>query len=150
MVRGLKPCLQLALVMLVLTACSQTATKPDTPAVNLGEAYRLAAAAYEEQDWATSEKHYLTLTQRAPEESEPWFKLGNIYARTARLDGAVRCYREALVRDSRNVKAWHNMAVTQLRNSGESFRELEMLVDEDDPLHAKSVRIQQAINELVN
>ena len=150
MVRGLNPYLQIALVMLTLTACGQSATKPDTPAVNLGETYRLAAAAYAEQDWAASEKHYLALTQGAPEESEPWFKLGNIYARTARLDGAVRCYREALVRDSRNIKAWHNMAVAQLRNSGESFHELERLVDEDDPLHEKSVRIQQAINELVN
>ena len=150
MVRGLNPCLQVALVVLTLTACGQTATKPDAPAINLGETYRLAAAAYEEQDWAASEKHYLRLTQHAPEESEPWFKLGNVYARNARLDGAVRCYREALIRDSRDAKAWHNMAVTQLRNSGESFRELEMLVDEDDPLHEKSVRIQQIINELVN
>lgn len=150
MVRGLGLCAQVALALLTLTACGQTTTKPDAPAVNLGETYGLAAAAYEEQDWVASEKHYLTLTQGAPEEVEPWFKLGNIYARTGRLDAAVKCYREALVRDSRNAKAWHNMGVTQLRNSGESFRELEMLVDEADPLHEKSVRIQRTIDELVN
>lgn len=136
---------------MTLAACEQTPTKPDQPAMqNLAEIYRLAAAAYDEQDWVASEKHYLNLTRNAPEEVEPWFKLGNVYARAQRFDRAIVCYREALVRDSRNVKAWHNMAVVQLRESGKSFLELEMLVEESDPLHEKSVRIQQAINELVN
>ncbi len=149
--RGLIRHLLVAFLALLLAACEETPTKPDKPkAQNLAEIYRLAAAAYDEQDWAASEKHYVNLTRGAPEEVEPWFKLGNVYAHTQRYDRAIACYREALVRDTRNVKAWHNMAVTQLRESGASFLELEMLTDDDDPLHEKSVRIQRAIDELVN
>ncbi len=143
--------LAVILLALALGACAQTSTKPDqATAQDLAEIYRLAATAYDEQDWAASEQHYLNLTRGAPEEVEPWFKLGNVYARTQRYDRAIACYREALVRDSRNVKAWHNIAVTQLREAGASFLELEMLTQDDDPLHEKSVRIQRAIDELVN
>lgn len=149
--RGLIRCLLAGLLALALGACSQSPAKPDKPAAqDLAEIYRLAAAAYEAQDWAASERHYLNLTRGAPEEVEPWFKLGNVYARTQRYDRAIACYREALVRDSRNLKAWHNIAVTQLREAGASFLELEMLTAEDDPLHEKSVRIQRTIDELVN
>lgn len=138
-------------VAIALCACAQTPSKRDeADKPNLAETYALAAKAYEEQDWKASEKHYLALTRGSPEEVEPWFKLGNVYARTQRFDLAIRCYREALVRDSRYAKAWHNMAVTQLRDAGQSFLELEMLVGEDDPLHEKSVRMRQSIDELVN
>lgn len=140
----------LCALCLVLAACEQTPTKPSTPSANLPEVYNAASAAYAEQNWSEAERQYLTLTREAPAEVEPWFKLGNIYARTLRSDLAIRAYREALVRDSRHVKAWHNMAVTQLREAGNSFHELEILVDGDDPLHEKSVRIQKAIDELVN
>ena len=90
------------------------------------------------------------MTQKAPEEAEPWFKLGNIYARTLRIELAIQFYREALVRDPRNVKAWHNMAVVQLRQAGKSFGEVELLVEPDNELHKKSVKIQESINALVN
>ena len=42
------------------------------------------------------------------------------------------------------------MAVIQLRQAGKSYEELELLVKPGDPLHAKSVKIQQFIDELVN
>jgi len=139
------------MLVVVLAGCEQSPTKPDAkPKLNLAETYNLAAAAYKEQDWVEGEKQYFLLTREAPEEFEPWFKLGNIYARTQRFDRAIACYREALIRDSRNAKAWHNMAVTQLRDSGKSFLELEMLVEDDDPLHEKSIRIQQSIEELLD
>ena len=91
--------------MLVASGCTQTPTTPDTKPIDLDEVYGLAAEADEEQNWGASEKHYRTLTQKAPEEAEPWFKLGNIYARTLRIELAIQFYREALVRDPRNVKA---------------------------------------------
>ena len=42
------------------------------------------------------------------------------------------------------------MAIIQLRDAGKSFGELQQLVESDDPLHAKSVKIQNTIDELVN
>ena len=134
----------------LLSGCEQTPTKPDKPKINLAETYSLAAKAYDEQNWAESEKHYTTLIQNAPGEAEPWFKLGNIYARTKRSELALKAYRETLVRNTQHKKAWHNMAIIQLRDAGKSFGELQQLVESDDPLHAKSVKIQNTIDELVN
>jgi cytochrome c-type biogenesis protein CcmH/NrfG len=125
-------------LMLVASGCTQTPTTPDTKPIDLDKVYGLAAEAYE------------TLAQNAPEEAEPWFKLGNIYARTLRIELAIQCYREALVRDPRNVKAWHNMGVVQLRHAGKSFEEVELLVEPDNELHKKSVKIRESINALVN
>lgn len=136
--------------LLAALGCEQTPTKPDAPPINLAEVYSLAAKAYAEQDWEGSEKHYATLTRKAPEEAEPWFKLGNIYARTQRPALAIQYYRETVVRDSQHIKAWHNMAIIQLRVARQSFVELEMLVKPDNPLHQKSVKIQKAIDDLVN
>ena len=137
-------------LLLVALGCTQTPTKPEPPRVDLSEVYKLAAEAYDKQEWSTSEEHYLTLSRKAPEEAEPWFKLGNIAVRTNRPELAVEFYRETLVRDAQHVRAWHNMAIVQLRTAGQSFAELEMLLKPDDPLHEKSVKVQKAINELVN
>jgi Flp pilus assembly protein TadD len=140
----------LAALLIALPACKQTATKADEQPIDLAVVYGLAATAYGEQNWGEAEKHYRTLTQAAPIEVEPWFKLGNIYARTLRPKLAIKFYREALVRDSQYIKAWHNMAVMQLREAGKSFAELELLVEPGDALYKKSIKIQKAINELVN
>jgi len=138
-------------VLVALLACEQTQTKPDEDQpLDLVEVYNLAAQAYAEKNWTESEKYYVTLTREAPGEAEPWFKLGNIYARTLRPEFAVKAYRETLVRDNRHVKAWHNMAVIQLREAAESFSHVEQLAEEGDALYKKSVKIQHTIDELVN
>ncbi len=42
------------------------------------------------------------------------------------------------------------MAVIQLRQAGKSFEEVELLVEPDDELHKKSVKIRETIDALVN
>jgi tetratricopeptide (TPR) repeat protein len=150
MAEHLNRCLVTVVLVATLNGCEQSPTKPDKNPIDLAETYSLASKAYDAQNWVDSEEHYNTLVQNAPGEAEPWFKLGNIYARTLRPELALRAYRETLVRDSRNAKAWHNLAVIQLRNAGKSFSELEKVVDSESPLHAKSIKIQNAIDELVN
>lgn len=140
----------LGCVVLALLACEQSATKPDAEPPDLAKIYAEAATAYEEQDWAQSEKLYTILARQAPGEAEPWFKLGNVYARTQRPDLAVKSYREALIRDPQNVKAWHNMGIVQLREASSTFSEVQLLLKPDDDLYDKSVNIQKTIGELVN
>lgn len=138
-------------VIASLASCAQTPTNPDNAKpVDLLEVYAKASKAYAEQNWGDSEKHYTTLIQNAPGESEPWFKLGNVYARTQRPGLAIEAYQETLIRDPKHVKAWHNMAVLQLRGARQSFSELQLLLEPSDALHAKSVKIQNTIDELVN
>ena len=140
----------LACVILALLACEQTATKPDAEKIDLAKVSALAAQAYVEKNWPESEKHYATLTRESPGEAEPWFKLGNIYARTFRPELAVKAYRETLVRDPQNIKAWHNLGVIELRQAANTFATLQDLLDPDDAWYKKSVNIQASIDELVN
>jgi Flp pilus assembly protein TadD len=82
----------------LLSACAEHQTRPNPgsnttnapDSNNLVAVQQQAVEAYAKQDWATSEQHYVVLTQKVPTDVEPWFKLGNIYARTQRLDLAVR------------------------------------------------------------
>lgn len=151
MANGVKTIVLALSLLALLSACEQNPSKSNTQKkVDLQQVYNLAAGAYTDQKWAEAEKQYLILSRESPSEVEPWFKLGNIYARTQRSELAIKFYREALVRDSAHIKSWHNMAVLQLREAGKSFSELEILVDKDDALFDKSVNIQRSIDELVN
>ncbi len=140
----------LACVLVALIACAQTSTKSDTEKIDLTKIYALATQAYAEKNWPESEQHYATLTRKSPGEAEPWFKLGNIYARTFRPELAVKFYREALVRDPANVKAWHNLGIIELRQAANTFATLQDLLEPGDVLYEKSVTIQTSINALVN
>jgi cytochrome c-type biogenesis protein CcmH/NrfG len=141
----------LVCVLVALLGCEQTPTKSDADQpVDLSEVSALAAQAYKAKNWSESEQHYATLTRNVPGEPEPWFKLGNIYARTLRPELAVKSYREALIRDPQHVKAWHNMGIVQLRQAASSFEKLELLLEPDDALYEKSVNIQKIIDDLVN
>jgi cytochrome c-type biogenesis protein CcmH/NrfG len=150
MAAGIARSLIAAVLLVALSGCEQTPTKPDAPKLDLAETYNLASEAYAEQDWAEAEKQFVILTRESPGEAEPWFKLGNIFARTLRTEPAIKAYRETLVREPQHVKAWHNMAVLQLREAGKSFGDREILLKPDDPLHDKTVKIQKTIDELVN
>lgn len=110
---------------------------------------RQAGAAYDQQDWTTSEQHFIALTKAAPASVEPWFKLGNIYARTNRYALAVRAYGEVVVRDARHSRAWHNMGVIQLRQAAQSFAELEKYALHDDPLAVRGAELEHAIDQLL-
>jgi tetratricopeptide (TPR) repeat protein len=108
-----------------------------------------AVAAYTAQDWAESEKYYVELSRAVPSNVEPWFKLGNIYARTDRPELAIRAYRECVIRNPRHAKAWHNMGIIQLRQARGSFTQLQQFVNESNPLYEKSARISSGIETLI-
>ena len=141
--------INLLILASMLVACEQTPTKPDSEPADLSSVNDQAAKAYAENNLEEAEKQYAILTREAPGEAEPWFKLGNIYARTLRSELAITSYQEALVRDSQHVKAWHNLGIIQLREVDQTFSQLQDLLDDDDPLHQKSVNIRSAIEEFV-
>jgi cytochrome c-type biogenesis protein CcmH/NrfG len=113
------------------------------------ETQKRADEAYQKEDWKTAEKEYLYLAQNFPGEIEPWFRLGNIYARTGQLDAAVSAYREALVRDTKNGKAWHNLGIVQLRQATNTFVEMLAYTDPNDPLNQRAKQIVDAMDDLM-
>jgi len=140
----------LILVSHNLVGCSLQNIQSDKPSPELSDIVQLeqtAKKAYLSEDWATAEKAYKNLTLQIPGDAEPWFRLGNIYARTNNLDAAVATYREALIRDPKNSKIWHNLGVIQLKQAANTFLEMQQYTEENDPL---GVRARYAVNSIAN
>ena len=133
-----------------LIGCNLQNIQSDRPSPDLSEITQLeqeAKKAYLNEDWATAEKAYQQLTIQIPGEVEPWFRLGNVYARTNQLNAAVVTYREALIREPKNSKIWHNLGVIQLKQAANTFLEMQLYTEENDPL---GVRARHAVNSIAN
>ena len=139
------------LVVVILTGCDLQNLRPTNNDLSeFIEVEKRANIAYQKEDWATAEKEYLQLTQQVPAQSEPWFRLGNVYARTNRLDAAVSTYKEALKRDPGNSKIWHNLGIVQLRQATSTFIQVVNLTEEDDPLNSRGKQVVNSVTELLS
>ena len=116
---------------------------------NIVELNKTAQIAYQNEDWKTAEIAYLKLTEKVPAEPEPWFRLGNIYARTEQLDAAIFSYRKALIHDPKNSKIWHNLGVVQLRQATNTFIEMLEYTNEDDPLNRRAKNVIKSVSNLM-
>ena len=140
----------LILLTLSLCGCNLLNIQADQPTPELSELADLekkANEAYDNEDWATAGEAYKSLTVQLPRDPKPWFRLGNVYARTNNLDAAVAAYKEALIRDHKSSKAWHNLGVIQLRQAANTFLEMQQFTEENDPL---SIRARYAVNSIAN
>jgi cytochrome c-type biogenesis protein CcmH/NrfG len=144
----------LILLAIALSGCESfgkrsNASSTPPASVDLTQLDKDAAAAYAAQDWATSERLYVDLTKATPSATEPWFRLGNIYARTGRVEMAIKAYRETVIRDSKHARAWHNMGVVQLRQAAGSFAELAKYGAPEDPLVQRGAALGIKIEQLL-
>lgn len=114
-----------------------------------GQVLALAEAAYAAKDWEAAEKHYVSTTRAIPKEATPWFRLGNIYARTDRPDFAVRAYKEALLRDPEMGKAWYNMGLVQLRQSANSFLQMRTYTKDNSESQIRADAMYEATIALI-
>ncbi|MFB3116959.1 MAG: tetratricopeptide repeat protein [Gammaproteobacteria bacterium] len=140
----------LIITSLSLVGCDLQNIQSDRPSPDLSEIVQLeqeAKKAYRSEDWATAEKAYQRLTVQIPGDVEPWFRLGNVYARTNQLDAAVATYREALIREPKNSKIWHNLGVIQLKQAANTFLEMQQYTEENDPL---GLRARHAVNSIAD
>lgn len=141
--------LSLLVAMIFLSACNMQNLQTTPDATKIIEAEKRAFEAYQKEDWVTAEREYKYLVKQVPRQTDPWFKLGNIYARTGQLDFAIGAYREALTRDPKNSKIWHNLGVVQLRQATNTFAEMLQYTKEDDPLNARAKHVVNSVTELM-
>lgn len=134
-----------------LSSCELGQLKKDDDQLKIDilETEKLAAQAYEREDLIESEKYYTVLVREVPQEILPWFRLGNIYARTKRPEVAITAYKEALIRDPKYANAWYNMAIVQLKQAASSFNEMQIYTDPSHPLHKRSKEAFEGILELI-
>ena len=126
-----------------------TGVAAQTPPQDPASLAAAAETAYATQRWADSERLYTELVTREPAHPEAWFKLGNIYARSARPDFAVRAYREAVTRDPHHARALHNLGMVQLREAATSFEQLKNIGAADDPLVAHGSALSAGLQHLL-
>ena len=145
----LRNCPAIILFLLILTGCELQNLQPNADLSSLTAVQQRANEAYQNEDWKTAEKEYHYLAKNLPSEIEPWFRLGNIYARTGKLDAAVSAYREALVRDTKNSKIWHNLGIVQLRQATNTFVEMLAYTDPNDPLNQRARHVVNTMGEMM-
>ena len=133
------------LACILLAGCATTAG----PQVDLEQVQRDAARAYQQQRYELAERDYRLLTEHMPTEAEPWFRLGNIYARTNRPREAARAYHEAVVREPALSRAWYNLAVVRLRQAGHALVELTRHSLPEDPLNARAEQLADGLFRLL-
>lgn len=141
----------LILASLVSACASIPGTKPgeEEGETDMFELERQADAAYQKGDMTASEKDYLVLVKRMPEEALHWFRLGNIYARTQRPDAAIVAYREAVLRKPDYSKAWYNMGIIQLKEAANTFNEMQVHTHSDDALSIEGKKLLEEILEII-
>lgn len=145
----------LLLPVMILAGCQPQNVRPDAAGAgdnNSGNAIELqqrAYQAYQQGDWQAAEKAYVALTRQVPQEAEPWFRLGNVYAHLEQPGQAVAAYQEALVRDPGHGKAWHNMGIVQLRQAMNSFLHLQNATEAGDPLNARAQTMLDTVTRIL-
>jgi tetratricopeptide (TPR) repeat protein len=94
---------------------------------------------------AQAESLYKAVLRQTPNDTETWFRLGNLYANNNRPEEAAIAYERTLVSDNSHVRAWHNLAIIRLRQSYASLLQAQVLVDGSDAL---AERIDDALEQL--
>ena len=147
----------LIILIFMLPACNLQNLKPQNnnnntanDVTDINDLNKTAQNAYQTEDWKTAEIAYTKLSKKLPSESEPWFRLGNIYARTERLDAAIIAYKNALARDSKSSKIWHNLGIVYLRQATNTFTEMLEYTDADDPLNPRSKNVINSVTNLMS
>lgn len=97
-----------------LGGCTSSITKENSSTINL---FKKAERSYMQGLLSEAEADYLQLSRIAPDVSEVWVKLGNIYVRTGYLDAAIRMYEKCLEIDSKDTRCWNNMALAQVKQA---------------------------------
>ena len=109
-----------------------------------------AAKAYAEKRYVDALPIYQELNLEIPVDALLWLRTGNTHARLNQPQDAIRNYREALKRDSRLAKAWHNMGIIQLRQVANTFTRMVEFIGPDDPLYPHAISMSEAMLEILN
>lgn len=100
---------------------------------DLLELQRDAATAYAAGDYSRSTRDYRVLVDELPQDADMRYRLGNSLAKQGNVEAAIQAYREALVRDAKHAKAWHNLVYLQLQGVGRTVAEMYLHIDRNDP-----------------
>lgn len=133
----------IVLLLSVLAGCASTPnSEPEsTLDTQLGAAHQ----AYQEGRLDEAERLLREVTAQHPTVAPAWFRLGNIYYRTGRYDAAVYAYDKTLLYDKNNHNAWHNLALTRVKQSVQILEDGLRVLPGDGPERQALVNLREKL-----
>lgn len=92
-----------------------------------------AETLYQQGDYAAALEVYRELTQRVPEHTYSWFRLGNCHAQLSDHTAAVSAYQTVLAQDPTFSRAWLNLAYVQAQQLADTVMLMYQQVPPGDP-----------------
>jgi predicted Zn-dependent protease len=136
---------RLLLSCMLLCACASHPPEPVAGARDLRQRLEQADLALREARLDDAEILYRDLSASHPRLPEVWLQLGNIYARQAQLEAAMRAYKEGLQHHREDARLWHNLALIELRQSIRTLETASRVLPADDPQHARIERLHRSL-----
>ncbi|MGO3847702.1 MAG: tetratricopeptide repeat protein [Pseudoalteromonas prydzensis] len=127
----------LLLIVLAITGCTSSSNVQEQSQLNLVEIENRAEAAYLAGHLDMAEGLYRQLIKEKDNYAPAWFRLGNIYTRSNRLDGAISAYQRCIQLDNTHEKAWYNLAIARMRQSTEVLIEAQKHLEDSSPAKAQ-------------
>lgn len=127
----------LLLIALAVTGCTSSSNVQEQSQLNLVEIENRAEAAYLAGHLDMAEGLYRQLIKEKDNYAPAWFRLGNIYTRSNRLDGAISAYQRCIQLDNTHEKAWYNLAIARMRQSTEVLIEAQKHLEDSSPAKAQ-------------
>ncbi|MGK0298580.1 MAG: tetratricopeptide (TPR) repeat protein [Gammaproteobacteria bacterium] len=136
---------------LSLSACAmqpkqQGLSKKNESEFSTIDLHKTADEAYDRSDWTESEKYYEKLVNIVPDLPQYWYRLGNIYTFTNRIDDAVIAYRQAITLAPADADVWLNLGMAHMKQAIQSFNAMENNVDSNNP---SSIKGQKLLDEIL-
>lgn len=117
------------------------------------DVFQLSATAdrsYRESRWIDAARQYQQLTDRVPEDSYAWFRLGNTYAQQGAFEQAIHAYEASLARNAEQPKPWFNLSTAYLLNAQVAMTQAWEKMRPGDPARAMIERRMQGLNKLMH
>lgn len=137
----------LLLIVLAITGCTSSSNVQEQSQLNLVEIENRAEAAYLAGHLDMAEGLYRQLIKEKDNYAPAWFRLGNIYTRSNRLDGAISAYQRCIQLDNTHEKAWYNLAIARMRQSTEVLIEAQKHLEDSSP--AKKAQMDELFIQLM-
>ncbi len=142
------------IIIVVCASCASTNTKNDIAAtkkiITTMEISQRASKAYANDDFELAETLFLQVVKNDQNNSRGWYKLGNIYANSDRLQAAIDAYHNAIDIKPDHQKARHNLGVIYLEQAKTYLTDSGLGIDSLDAAVLKDLKtyLQQLLEQL--
>lgn len=118
----------IAIILLLLTITGCAASNPQQSQTerqthpNIMTLQAQAEMAYKKAMLGQAESLYMQVLEMAPDYTDGWFRLGNIYTRTGRQEAAIAAYMRCIQQAPQHQKAWYNLSLVRIKQATEALQ----------------------------